>query len=106
MRASAIGGAGNGIQWVGVMTAVQQLTAPEHQARVISLLEALAKAMPATGFLLGGALGDGARDLATSSIAANGRSGRPIAGRWTDYVPSRWVCGRKTTEGGENGHHH
>lgn len=54
--ASSIGGAGNGIQWVGLMTAVQQLTQTAFQARVISLLEALAKAMPGIGFLLGGAL--------------------------------------------------
>lgn len=54
--ASAIGGAGNGIQWVGLMTAVQQLTAREFQAKVISFLEALAKAAPGLGFLLGGAL--------------------------------------------------
>jgi MFS family permease len=54
--ASSIGGAGNGIQWVGLMTAVQQLTQAAYQARVISLLEALAKAMPGVGFLLGGAL--------------------------------------------------
>src|SRR5439155_27027207 len=54
--ASAIGGAGNGVQWVGLMTAVQRLTERGYQARVISLLEALAKAMPGVGFLLGGAL--------------------------------------------------
>ena len=54
--ASSIGGAGNGVQWVGLMTAVQQLTQSGYQARVISLLESLAKAMPGIGFLLGGAL--------------------------------------------------
>jgi MFS family permease len=54
--ASAIGGAGNGVQWVGLMTAVQRLTERGYQARVISLLEALAKAMPGVGFLIGGAL--------------------------------------------------
>ncbi len=54
--ASSIGGAGNGVQWVGLMTAVQQLAPAGYQARVISLLEALAKAMPGVGFLLGGAL--------------------------------------------------
>jgi len=54
--ASAVGGAGNGIQWVGLMTAVQQLTGGDYQARVISLLESLAKATPGLGFLIGGAV--------------------------------------------------
>jgi MFS family permease len=53
--ASAIGGAGNGVQWVGLMTAVQQLTRMDYQARVISLLESLVKAAPALGFVIGGA---------------------------------------------------
>jgi MFS family permease len=52
--ASAVGGAGNGIQWVALMTAVQQLTRADYQARVISLLESLAKAMPGLGFVIGG----------------------------------------------------
>jgi hypothetical protein len=36
------------------MTAVQQLTRLEYQGRVISLLESLAKAAPALGFVMGG----------------------------------------------------
>lgn len=54
--ASALGGAGNGIQWVGVMTAVQQLTRAEYQARVVSLVESVAKAAPGLGFVIGGAI--------------------------------------------------
>jgi MFS family permease len=54
--ASAIGGAGNGVQWVALMTAVQQLTSADYQARVISLVESLAKAMPGLGFVIGGAV--------------------------------------------------
>jgi MFS family permease len=54
--ASAIGGTGNGIQWVALMTAVQQLTRGDLQARVIALLESLATAMPGLGFLIGGAV--------------------------------------------------
>jgi hypothetical protein len=38
------------------MTAVQQLTHADYQARVISLLEALAAAMPGLGFVIGGAV--------------------------------------------------
>jgi MFS family permease len=54
--ASAVGGAGNGVQWVALMTAVQQLTRADFQARVISLLESLAAAMPGLGFVIGGAV--------------------------------------------------
>lgn len=54
--AAAAGGIGNGIQWVAVMTAVQQLTSDQFQARIISLLESLAKASPGLGFLIGGAV--------------------------------------------------
>ena len=45
---------GNGIQWVALVTAVQELTRATYQARVLALLEALASAMPGIGFLLGG----------------------------------------------------
>jgi MFS family permease len=54
--ASFVGGLGNGIQWIGLVTAVQELTRAAFQARVLSLLEALASAMPGVGFLLGGAI--------------------------------------------------
>ncbi len=54
--ASVIGGLGNGVQWIALVTAVQQLTRATYQARVLALLEALASAMPGVGFLLGGAI--------------------------------------------------
>jgi MFS family permease len=53
--ASVIGGAGNGIEWVALVTAVQELTRAEYQARVASLVDSVAKAAPGAGFLLGGA---------------------------------------------------
>jgi MFS family permease len=53
---SVVGGLGNGIQWVAVVTAVQEATALSFQARVMSLLESLAAAMPGLGYVLGGAL--------------------------------------------------
>jgi MFS family permease len=53
---SVVGGFGNGIQWVAVVTAVQEATAQSFQARVMSLLESLAAAMPGLGYVLGGAL--------------------------------------------------
>jgi MFS family permease len=54
--ASAVGGTGNGIQWVSFVTAIQELTRSAYQARVIALLESLASAMPGIGFLIGGAV--------------------------------------------------
>ena len=54
--ASVIGGLGNGVQWIALVTAVQELTSGAYQARVLALLEALASAMPGAGFLLGGAI--------------------------------------------------
>ena len=53
---SVIGGAGNGIQWVAVMTALQEATPPEFQSRMSGLLESIGAAMPGVGFLLGGVL--------------------------------------------------
>jgi MFS family permease len=52
--ASVLGGAGNGVQWVSVISAVQELTAEGMQARVMSVLESIGTAMPGVGFLLGG----------------------------------------------------
>jgi MFS family permease len=53
---SIVGGAGNGIQWIAVMTALQEVTPADYQARIVGLLESLAAAMPGVGYLIGGAL--------------------------------------------------
>jgi MFS family permease len=52
--ASVVGGAGNGIQWVTAISAVQELTAEAMQARVMSVLESIGAAMPGVGFAVGG----------------------------------------------------
>jgi len=52
--ASVLGGAGNGVQWVAAISAVQELTAENMQARVMSVLESIGAAMPGVGFALGG----------------------------------------------------
>lgn len=52
--AAALGGAGNGVQWVALVSAVQDLTKPSMQARVMSVLESSGAAMPGVGFVLGG----------------------------------------------------
>src|SRR3954449_7154203 len=53
---SVVGGIGNGVQWISVVHAVQELTASEMQARVLGLLEAIGAALPVVGFFFGGAL--------------------------------------------------
>ncbi len=54
--ASAVGGAGNGVQWVTAVSAVQEMTAPGMQARVMSVLESVGSATPGLGFALGGVI--------------------------------------------------
>ena len=52
--ASVVGGAGNGVQWVAAVSAVQELTAQGMQARVMSVLESIGAAMPGVGYVVGG----------------------------------------------------
>src|SRR4051794_21358422 len=53
---SVVGGVGNGVQWISVVHAVQELTPGAMQARVLGLLEGIGAALPVAGFLAGGAL--------------------------------------------------
>jgi MFS family permease len=53
---SIVGGAGNGVQWIAVITALQEMTPADYQARIVGLLESLGSAMPGVGYLAGGAL--------------------------------------------------
>lgn len=53
---SVVGGVGNGVQVVAVVTLLQQETPLALQARVTGLLESIGAAMPGVGFLLGGVL--------------------------------------------------
>jgi MFS family permease len=70
--ASAVGGAGNGVQWVAVISAVQELTTESMQARVISVLESVGTAMPGVGFLLGGVVATLATPRTTFLVAGLG----------------------------------
>ncbi|MFN8218091.1 MAG: MFS transporter [Solirubrobacterales bacterium] len=54
--ASVLGGAGNGVQWVSTVSAIQELTAAEMQARVMSVLESVGAAMPGVGIVAGGVI--------------------------------------------------
>ena len=69
--AAAAGGVGNGIQWVSVMSGVQELTAPRYQARVVGLLESIGMLMPGIGFILGGVIAE-VLDPRASFFAAGG----------------------------------
>jgi MFS family permease len=70
--ASVVGGAGNGVQWVAVVSAVQELTAPTMQARVIGTLESIASAAPGIGYLLGGLIASSWSPRATFLVAGVG----------------------------------
>jgi MFS family permease len=70
--AAAVGGLGNGIQWVSLVSAIQAVTDDRYQARVLSVLEGLAAAMPGVGFLLGGALAVLLSPRATFLVAGAG----------------------------------
>ncbi len=88
--ASIVGGAGNGVQWVTAISAVQELTAPEMQARVMSVLESIGAAMPGVGFAVGGAITAIAAPRTTFIVAGAGifvivGIATPlIGGHWTD----------------------
>ena len=53
---SIVGGAGNGMQWISVVTTLQEMTPADYQARIVGLLESLGAAMPGVGYLIGGVL--------------------------------------------------
>ena len=54
--AAAVGGLGNGVQWVAVITAVQEATEARFQARVAGLTEMILTIAPGIGFTFGGAV--------------------------------------------------
>jgi MFS family permease len=53
---SVLGGIGNGIQWIAVMTALQEKTPTDYQARITGLMESIGAAMPGIGYFLGGVI--------------------------------------------------
>ena len=70
--ASVVGGAGNGVQWVAVISAVQELTVQGMQARVISVLESIGAAMPGIGYVVGGLIATAREPRATFLFAGIG----------------------------------
>jgi hypothetical protein len=70
--ASVVGGAGNGVQWVAAISAVQELTVPGMQARVMSVLESIGAAMPGIGYVAGGLIATAREPRATFLVAGIG----------------------------------
>jgi MFS family permease len=69
---SIVGGAGNGIQWIAVMTALQERTPRDYQARISGLMESLGAGMPGVGYLLGGAVVAISSPRAAYAVAGGG----------------------------------
>jgi predicted MFS family arabinose efflux permease len=51
---AVLGGAGNGVQWISVVTLLQQVTPQDLQARTTGLLESATSAATGIGFVIGG----------------------------------------------------
>jgi MFS family permease len=89
--ASVVGGAGNGFQWVTMVSAVQELTAESMQARVMSVLESIGAAMPGIGFALGGVIAALVSPRMTFLVAGSGVIGIVVVmtpllrGKWLEY---------------------
>ncbi len=88
-----LGGTGNGIQWIALVTAVQEATPAGLQGRLMGVVESMGALCPAVGFALGGAVAALANPRATfvmagvaaaaatcafGLLAARGRTGGPL----------------------------
>ena len=71
---SILGGLGNGVQWVSVMTALQESTPGDLQARITGLLESIVSAATGVGFLIGGVITAATRRRRRSPSPASGSS--------------------------------
>ncbi len=70
--ASVLGGTGNGIQWVGMVTAIQGMTTAALQPRVLSLLESVTSAASGIGFIAGGVIAAELSPRASYAVAGIG----------------------------------
>ncbi len=80
-----LGGTGNGIQYVSVVTAIQERTPSALQARVSGLLESIGAAVPGVGFVLGGALTELGSPRLAFAVAGGGLLALLVLG----WVPAR-----------------
>jgi MFS family permease len=97
--AAAVGGVGNGVQWVALVSAVQELTTSRMQARVIGVLESTASAMPGIGFLLGGliATAAGTRQV----FAAAGVGVIAIVAIFAPLIGRHWPTKKESVQNGD-----
>jgi predicted MFS family arabinose efflux permease len=87
---SVVGGAGNGLQWVSMINAVQELTSSAMQTRVMGLLEGVGAALPAVGFAVGGAVASAASPRTAYLVAGAGGVLVVIAAVWR-LAPAPWM---------------
>jgi MFS family permease len=69
---AVLGGTGNGIQWIAVVTGLQEATPIDLQARVVGLLESLNAALPGVGFMLGAVIATVATPRTAYAVAGVG----------------------------------
>jgi Na+/melibiose symporter-like transporter len=69
---AAIGGAANGVQWVALTTAIQEVTELDYQVRVMAVFESLTTLSPGIGFVLGGAIAVAVSPRVAFVVAAAG----------------------------------
>lgn len=97
--AAALGGAGNGVQWVALVSAVQDLTKASMQARVMSVLESSGAAMPGVGFVLGGVIATVVGTRATFLTAGIGVMA--IVVLFAPLLGETWKSPEEATEPGD-----
>ena len=93
---ATLGGAGNGVQYVSVVTAIQERTPAALQARVSGLFESIGAAMPGVGFLLGGVL----TELASPRLAFAVAGGGLLLLLALGWLPARRLIGRDAAAAG------
>jgi MFS family permease len=81
--AGVVGGVGNGIQWVSVMTALQEAVEDAFQARAAGLLESVGAIAPGIGFVAGGLLTVAASPRL--ALAVGGVGALAVAAVWARY---------------------
>jgi MFS family permease len=90
--AAVIGGTGQGVQWIAVMTALQEAVADDFQARVAGLLEAAVAASLGLGFVLGGVVTSVLSPRAAFLVAAAGIGAVVVAWARRPVVPRAVVA--------------
>ena len=69
---AVLGGTGNGVQWIAVVTGLQEATPVDLQARVVGLLESLNAALPGVGFVIGAVVATVATPRTAYAVAGIG----------------------------------